>query len=48
VIPHLDDLAESVRLTGAVNCVVRKVERLIGENTDGRGFLTSLLQLVDP
>lgn len=48
VIPYLDDLAESARLIGAVNCVVRKGDRLIGENTDGRGFLTSLRKLVDP
>lgn len=48
VIPYLDEMAESARLIGAVNCVVRKGERLIGENTDGRGFLASLRQLVDP
>ncbi len=48
VIPYLDELAESARLIGAVNCVVRKGERLIGENTDGRGFLTSLRRLVEP
>jgi len=48
VVPYLDDLAESARLIGAVNCVVRRGGRLIGENTDGRGFLTSLRSLVDP
>jgi shikimate dehydrogenase len=48
VIPYLDDVAESARLIGAVNCVVRQGDRLIGENTDGRGFLTSLRKLVDP
>jgi len=48
VVLYLDDLAESARLIGAVNCVVRKGERLIGENTDGRGFLTSLRKLIDP
>src|SRR5271157_693 len=48
VVPYLDELAESARLIGAVNCVVRKGERLIGENTDGRGFLTSLRARVDP
>lgn len=48
VVPYLDELAESARLIGAVNCVVRKGERLIGENTDGRGFLKSLRELVDP
>jgi shikimate dehydrogenase len=48
VVPYLDELAESARLIGAVNCVVRKGERLVGENTDGRGFLTSLREIVDP
>jgi shikimate dehydrogenase len=48
VVPYLDDLAESARLIGAVNCVVRRGGKLIGENTDGRGFLTSLRSLVDP
>ncbi len=48
VIEHLDDLAESARLIGAVNCVVRRDDKLIGENTDGRGFLESLRDVVDP
>jgi shikimate dehydrogenase len=48
VLPYLDELADSARLIGAVNCVVRKGERLIGENTDGRGFLKSLRERVDP
>ena len=43
VIDHLDGLGESARLIGAVNCVVRDGDgRLIGENTDGKGFLRSL------
>src|SRR5271169_5391476 len=32
VVPCLDDLAESARLIGAVNCVVRRGGKLIGEN----------------
>ncbi len=48
VIEHLDEVAESARLIGAVNCVVIRDGRLIGENTDGLGFLTSLSQVVDP
>ena len=35
VIEHLDSLGESAAVIGAVNCVVRRGERLIGENTDG-------------
>lgn len=48
VIEHLDGLGESARLIGAVNCVVRRGDRLIGENTDGKGFLASLLPVRDP
>jgi shikimate dehydrogenase len=42
VIAHLDGLAESARLIGAVNCAVKRQGRWMGENTDGKGFLTSL------
>jgi shikimate dehydrogenase len=48
VIPHLDGLGESARLMGAVNCVVRRGDQLIGENTDGKGFLQSLRRITDP
>lgn len=48
VIEHLDGLGESASLIGAVNCVVRRNDQLIGENTDGKGFLRSLQALVDP
>jgi shikimate dehydrogenase len=48
VIEHLDGLAESAAVIGAVNCVVRRDCRLIGENTDGQGFLTALRTVVDP
>lgn len=48
VIAHLDGLGESASVMGAVNCVVRKGNKLIGENTDGKGFLESLKDLTDP
>ena len=48
VIKHLDGLGESASLMGAVNCVVRRDEKLIGENTDGKGFVESLRELTDP
>ncbi len=48
VIEHLDGLGESARLINAVNCVVRRGEQLIGENTDGKGFLSSLIPVRDP
>ena len=48
VIQHLDGLGESARIMGAVNCAVRRGEGFIGENTDGKGFLKSLAEVVDP
>jgi len=48
VIKHLDDLSEAAELMGAVNCVNRVDERMIGENTDGKGFVQSLSELTDP
>lgn len=48
VIEHLDGLGESASIMGAVNCVVRRNDKFIGENTDGKGFLKSLQELVDP
>ena len=48
VIEHLDGLGESASLMQAVNCVVRRGDELIGENTDGKGFVQSLKELTDP
>ncbi len=48
VIPHLDGMGESAAIMGAVNCVVRRGDKLIGENTDGKGFLKSLAAVIDP
>jgi shikimate dehydrogenase len=48
VIKHLDGLGESADIIGAVNCAVMREGRLVGENTDGQGFLTSLLTVADP
>jgi len=48
VIAHLDGLGESAQIIGAVNTIVRHGDRLIGENTDGKGFLKALRQVIDP
>jgi shikimate dehydrogenase len=48
VIRHLDGLGESAAIMGAVNCAVLRDDKLIGENTDGKGFLKSLQQVVNP
>ena len=48
VIEHLDGLGESAGIMRAVNCAVRRGDRYIGENTDGKGFLLSLEGIFDP
>jgi shikimate dehydrogenase len=48
VIPFLDGMGKSAELMGAVNCVVRREGKLIGENTDGKGFLEALRTRADP
>lgn len=48
VIEHLDGLGESAEKMQAVNCVVRRGDDLIGENTDGKGFVQAVEQRRDP
>ena len=48
VIEHLDGLGESAAAIGAVNCVVRRDGRYVGENTDGKGFVAALQATIDP
>lgn len=44
VIRFLDEVSEEARLIGAVNTIVNKNGRLIGHNTDGYGYISSLKQ----
>jgi shikimate dehydrogenase len=44
VLKYLDEVAPDAALIGAVNTVRRVSSRLIGENTDGKGFLRSVRQ----
>src|SRR5437588_7938006 len=39
VMEHLDEIAPDAAVIGAVNTVRREGDRLVGENTDGKGFL---------
>ena len=48
VIEHLDGIGDSASVIGAVNTAVLRGGRLIGENTDGKGFLKALRDVVDP
>lgn len=43
VIQYLDEIADSAQVMGAVNTVRRDGDRLIGENTDGKGFMRALV-----
>ena len=42
VLKYLDAVSEDAELMGAVNTVRRDGGKLIGENTDGKGYLTAL------
>ena len=44
IIPLLDEITESAKLIGAVNTVYREGDKLIGTNTDGKGFVEGLNQ----
>ena len=50
VLKYLDEVKPDAALMGAVNTVVRVGNKLVGENTDGKGFMQSLRQdaKVDP
>lgn len=48
VIEHLDGLGESASIMQAVNCVVLRDGKLMGENTDGKGFVEGVKRLRDP
>lgn len=48
VIPYLDSLSTAAELMQAVNCVNRVGDTLVGENTDGKGFVQSLKDVIDP
>jgi len=48
VIDHLDGLGESAEIMGAVNTIVRRGDRLIGENTDGKGFVQAMREAIEP
>lgn len=44
VIPFLDELSPAAKIIGAVNSIRVQDGQLIGENTDGKGFVTSLME----
>lgn len=46
-VPLVDSLSETAELMGAVNCIHRVGDELHGENTDGQGFLDSLMEVCE-
>jgi shikimate dehydrogenase len=48
IVPLLDRLTDAARLAGAVNCIKREGDTLVGDNTDGKGFLSSLRNVTEP
>ncbi len=48
MIQHLDGISDEAAMMGAVNTIVRKGDQLIGDNTDGKGFVQSLKEVADP
>ncbi|RCS52724.1 shikimate dehydrogenase [Bremerella cremea] len=48
VIPYLTRLTEAAELMGAVNCIYAEEDGFVGENTDGKGFVSALKEVIDP
>lgn len=46
-VPLVDSLSESAELMGAINCIHRVGDELVGENTDGPGFVEAISEVCD-
>ncbi|MEE9603749.1 MAG: shikimate dehydrogenase [Thermoguttaceae bacterium] len=44
----LDRLTEKAEMIGAVNLIFREEDELVGDNTEGQGFIESLRRMTDP
>ncbi len=44
VLKYIDEISDSAKLIGAVNTIYFKDGVMMGENTDGKGFITSLVE----
>lgn len=42
VLPYLDEISPAAKIIGAVNTIVVRDGKLIGDNTDGKGFVQAL------
>ena len=48
ILPLLARLSPAVELIGAANTIVRESDGWTGENTDGKGFLAAVSEVLDP
>lgn len=48
VTAHLKRLTEAAELMGAVNCIFAEDDGFVGENTDGKGFVSALKEVMQP
>jgi shikimate dehydrogenase len=48
ILPLLDRLSPAVELIGAANTAVREGDGWVGENTDGKGFLAAVSEVLEP
>ena len=48
VVPFLSRLTKAAELIGATNAVLRDADGWVGENTDGKGFLAAVAQVLEP
>lgn len=44
IVKYLDGVTKEAEIIGAVNTIFVENEKLIGDNTDGRGFIISLMK----
>ena len=48
ILPLLSRLSPAVELIGAANTIVREGDGWVGENTDGKGFLAAVSEILEP
>jgi len=48
ILAHLSRLTEAAGLIGASNTVIRDGDGWVGENTDGKGFLAAVTEVLEP
>ncbi len=41
-VPYMDELSESAKIIGAINTIINRDGKLIGDNTDGKGFVMGM------